>query len=360
MSKENQTFTFLMSVNDFDLNLLPVHARRAGTEDFKTEVSKIFQNEYLAFGGWAQILVDDQTIRVTWGPDPSKPDPVEFALDKLRNGDYPTGVRLLQSLLRQMPDNAMILYNLGMALSDMGQLSKAEEYIRKSIALAGDDVNSWVALGVAQSRQGKNAEAAKTLAKAVELDPTNPWAQRNLGGCLLKSGAAKEAEAHFKQTTVLHPTDAAGWLGLARASQAIDLREQADRAYIRVIELDRNGEMGEMARQARSTIAQESFKAKAVGSLRPDALMYCLGALQRFQKMDKGDVQKLTLEISLLGRNGLDTNDSVQKYTLRGLPGNFSGLQLVCMMYVGFQQFAPQQDIGFDLSKEYEAAKSRM
>lgn len=42
--------------------------------------------------------------------------------------------------------------------------------------------------------------------------------------------------------------------------------------------------------------------------------------------------------------------------TLKTLPGDFSGLQLLSIQYVSFKQFAPSQDIGFDLSNEYQMA----
>jgi hypothetical protein len=64
------------------------------------------------------------------------------------------------------------------------------------------------------------------------------------------------------------------------------------------------------------------------------------------------------LEITTKGRSGLDTNDPTPKYQLKSLPGDFSGLSLVCCMYVAFQSIAPETDIGFDLAKEYAAAKS--
>jgi hypothetical protein len=54
----------------------------------------------------------------------------------------------------------------------------------------------------------------------------------------------------------------------------------------------------------------------------------------------------------------LNTNDPAHKYQLKSLPGDFSGLNLVCLMYVAFKSFAPETDVGFDLSKEYAAAKS--
>ena len=67
---------------------------------------------------------------------------------------------------------------------------------------------------------------------------------------------------------------------------------------------------------------------------------------------------RVAFEIAFMGRTGLDTNDPAQKYQLKNLPGNFSGLNLVCLMYVAFKSIAPETDIGFDLSKEYAAAKN--
>src|SRR5439155_1647349 len=57
--------------------------------------------------------------------------------------------------------------------------------------------------------------------------------------------------------------------------------------------------------------------------------------------------------------SGLDTNDPTQKYQLNTLPGNFSGLNLVCLMYVAFKSIAPEMDIGFDLAKEYAVKPNR-
>ncbi len=51
-------------------------------------------------------------------------------------------------------------------------------------------------------------------------------------------------------------------------------------------------------------------------------------------------------------------NDSAQKYTLQSLPGHFSGLHLLCLMYASFKIIAPSLDAGIDLSKEYEAAQA--
>lgn len=72
--------------------------------------------------------------------------------------------------------------------------------------------------------------------------------------------------------------------------------------------------------------------------------------------MTREQVQRCAFEIAALGTKGINVNDPSVKYTLRSLPGNFTGLKLLCFEYVGFKQIAPHLDIGFDLAKEYESA----
>ncbi|OGH05798.1 MAG: hypothetical protein A2W22_01770 [Candidatus Levybacteria bacterium RBG_16_35_11] len=39
------------------------------------------------------------------------------------------------------------------------------------------------------------------------------------------------------------------------------------------------------------------------------------------------------------------------------MPGEFTGLQLICYMYVGFKIIDPTMNSGIDLSREYNTAK---
>jgi hypothetical protein len=93
--------------------------------------------------------------------------------------------------------------------------------------------------------------------------------------------------------------------------------------------------------------------------LRPDAVHYCLDALQRFRDLGEAQTKTITFEIAMLGREGFDINSPEKKYSLKSQPGHFSGLQLVSLMYVGMKFPAPEADVGIDLSKEYALAKAR-
>lgn len=62
------------------------------------------------------------------------------------------------------------------------------------------------------------------------------------------------------------------------------------------------------------------------------------------------------LEIARLGESGLKINEPDVRYSLDNLDGDFSGLELLCMMHVGFQQLQPGGDCGSGLDQEYELA----
>jgi hypothetical protein len=89
----------------------------------------------------------------------------------------------------------------------------------------------------------------------------------------------------------------------------------------------------------------------------PAATMYCLDALQRFEEKSRDEIYEVVSEIAIMGRSGLDYASSDAKYTLRSIPGKqFSGLQLMCLMYVGFKEIEPTLDTGVDLREPYEQA----
>ena len=87
--------------------------------------------------------------------------------------------------------------------------------------------------------------------------------------------------------------------------------------------------------------------------------MYLLGALQRFEDMDESDILQVTAEIALLGRFGLDYASPDTQYKLRSLPDEqFSGLQLMCLMYAGMKRTHPEADTGMPFDEAYAAALS--
>ena len=350
---------FTVAIRDFDRDLLPPDARRVDSERFEQEVITYYQRQFAAVGGTVTLDMDDENIRVVWRPGDASENPFEYAMTLLKAGEYGQAEPLLESLLAANPDDSDLLYNLGMVYSDTGRIVEAIELLSRAVEANSESANMFVALGVAYQRNGEPSEALAALRNAVALDPANSYAHRNLGAILASLGGYKDAEPHLQEAVRLAPDDQQAVYGLAATLHKLDdaRLKEADNLYQRAIEIDPASQVAEIARRARSGMAQESFRETGGETPRMDAVMYCLDALEKFDAMTPEQVQAVTLEVALLGRQGLDTNDSTPKYSLRSLPGNFTGLQLVSIMYVGFEQINPGHDVGFDLSREYQAAQ---
>ena len=83
-----------------------------------------------------------------------------------------------------------------------------------------------------------------------------------------------------------------------------------------------------------------------------------LDALERFEGMEQTQLAPLIMEMATLGEQGLPVNDPEKKFTLRLLPGEYTGLQVVCMMHVGMKKIDEVMDSSFDIDREYEAASA--
>lgn len=353
---------FEIAVGDFDLNLIPDAARTPGSERFEAAVKEFYTNQLRKIADSYNVGIEGGKIRVTWRKDSLRPDALNVAVSALEKGDYATGVQILEFLLPSRGQDTMIHYNLGMAYSQTGRLDQAVKHLKRAVELAKDHVNAKVALGVAYTRQEKWDVAASVLKDAVLDDPDNPWALRNLGAALVKLNRELDSAVQYlSRSAELLPDDQQSWFGLAQAQILVGDNDGGDESLIRTIELQPYSQIAEIAKHLRSQIAQKTFRTNAVGDLRMDAVMYCLSALKFFSAMEPGEVRNVGFEIATLGMNGINVNDPKRAYHLRKMPGkSFSGLQLVCYEYVAFKQFAPELDIGFDVSKEYEEAKRMM
>jgi tetratricopeptide (TPR) repeat protein len=261
----------------------------------------------------------------------------------------------LRMLIARDPENLELLYNLGMMLSDQGKLAEAIQLLEKLVKAEPQNSYGWTALGVAYSRNDQNDKAERALKQALTIDPENAYALRNLGAIQQKVSPDQALEGLEKAAHML-PTDQRAQYGYALCLLKLDRNNEADPILQKAIDLDPLSEIAELARDARRKIAHETLRADAGGGMRMDAMFYCLGGMKKFREMGAAKMQAVVYEISLLGRSGLDINDPAQKYTLKSLPGQFSGLHLVSLMYTGLKQIDPSLDGGIDLSKEYEAA----
>ena len=125
------------------------------------------------------------------------------------------------------------------------------------------------------------------------------------------------------------------------------------------------GEEGDDKPAPMPTAAQPHVEENPSGTTNPELLrskepatmMFLLGALRRYGAMGDDEVREIAFEIAMVGRDGIDYSDPDRRFHLASLPEEeFSGLQLLALMYVGFRRVTPQHDTGLDFAELYAAA----
>lgn len=355
MSKK--PFYFTLPVGKFDTNLLPASARAIGSDAFKDAVVAHFVAEYAGKGGGAVVGVDDEQISVL--ALPAGADPLDFVMTMLQEGRIKEAIPFLESMAKVDKDNAQLLYNLGIGYSELGQFDEAIIRLKRAVSIDPSHAHAWTGIGVAYQRMGKPALALEPMQAAVTANPRDGYSQRNLGALFLSLGRANEGLAHMRQARQALPHDPQTTFGLASALDELGGSQnlaEADELFQVIIDRWPGSQLAELSRTARTKLAHSNMRSAVDGGLRPDVVMYISSALDILDRESADRGRQIAVEIALKGQDGLDINDPEQKYTLKTLPGKFSGMHLVSIMYAAFKRIDPTMDAGIDLAAEYQAA----
>ena len=277
------------------------------------------------------------------------------AMALVAEGDFASAKDVLEDLLLDDPRDSDALYNLGMCFSEIGEPEKALKPLAMCIEVTPDRVNAYVALGVARALLGDNTIAKGLFLDALRRDPRNNHAMRNLAAVLAKTGEMEKSLYYLHRAYEIDPSDPRTVYGLGHASETLNDPENAQRFYKEASNLISEPAIQDLARKSLNDMAARALRAEGP---RMDSVFYMMKALDIFDHMSVDEIKRIAFEIGIKGESGLKINDPSVKYTLESLPGEFTGLQLISYMYVGFQKFDPSVGIGIDLSEEYSMALS--
>lgn len=341
----------------FELSDLPANYRNLSDENLYDAVSSFFSEYFKGIGGEVKIEIINNQVVVKWLPYSLEDteNAIEEAINLLQKGQHAQGEVILAELFKKYPENPIILFNYGMLLSDKKQLNEAIKMLDRLVEICPDHAQAWNALGIAHFRSGDRSEALYKLKKSYELNPDDPYTLRNLGG-LLADESEEKAFPYIQKAAQLLPEDPQAQYGYGLSLMKLKEYDEADMAFRKVIALAPYTEIEELAKEARTKIASVKMRSASDFQPRMDVVMYCLAALEKYEALGPEKKQAITFEIAMLGRGGLDINNPEPKYTLKSLPGKFSGMQLVTYMFVGMKQIEPNLDPGIDLEEEYKAA----
>jgi tetratricopeptide (TPR) repeat protein len=112
-------------------------------------------------------------------------------------------IKFFQDAAKHDPSNGAIWTNLGNLLMDNARYPEAIDAYEKVLELDPKNVNVRVDMGICYRRVGRSDRAAEEFRKAISINPTHPFAHRNLGIVLAfdlndKKQAIKEFEEYIK------------------------------------------------------------------------------------------------------------------------------------------------------------------
>jgi tetratricopeptide (TPR) repeat protein len=157
--------------------------------------------------------------------------------DLYQQGDLPGAAKTFQDVIDQRPDTADAYRYLAFVYWQGGRTRDAISTLEKALArgishrdvrvklciylaetgqadraikllegLAGDDIESLNALGIAYGRARRTVEALATFKHVLELDPTNGLSWQNIGTVQLNAGDRQSAEASLRKAIEIDDT----------------------------------------------------------------------------------------------------------------------------------------------------------
>ncbi|MFA6309946.1 MAG: tetratricopeptide repeat protein [Sterolibacterium sp.] len=326
----------------------------ASDPGFEQAVIAHYALQYAAKGWNAAVVVSDGIVRVIAVPQQGV-EPKTYLIGLLQHGFIADALPGLEAMYG-MVDDADICFNYGVALSELGRVEDSLAPLNKCLNLNPGYDNAAIAIGVSLSKLKRYDEAEVVLKAAAKIQPDNALVKQNLAATLARAGKYAEALPFFRQAASISPNPGT-MMGLAQCLDSADHKKEALKAYKELVKRFPDSQFTEQAIAILNRAGQADLRKVVDDGYRPDAVEYMIAAMKRFAELPREQVGRAVLEIGQLGQAGLEINNPKKRYSLTNLDGDFSGLQLLCYMHVGMALFAPGEDCGSGLAREYEIAK---
>jgi tetratricopeptide (TPR) repeat protein len=160
------------------------------------------------------------------------------ALTFQRNEIYRSAVAIWSDTVARRPDNALAVYNLGVAWDQEQQFSAAAGQFSRAIELRPDLAAPRYDLGFALIQMGRPAEAVDPYEAALRIDPHSAMAQEGLGLALAALGRLEEARAHYEEAIRLQPGYARAQDNLGNVLLRLRQLPEAAGHYAEAVRLD--------------------------------------------------------------------------------------------------------------------------
>jgi tetratricopeptide (TPR) repeat protein len=136
--------------------------------------------------------------------------------------------------------HALALRNLAKVLGWAGKNQEAEKLVARAMELLPNDAETHTMAGVAAMRDDRIASAKIHFEKALEIDPANARALIGLGDIMSRNGNHQNALTHFISATQIDPNLVPAWFNMGNSLRQLGQLKDAVTAYQKALELEPN------------------------------------------------------------------------------------------------------------------------
>ena len=174
---------------------------------------------------------------------------INYALMLIKANKFEGAKDLLEELLQHDPGNQDVLYNLGMCYTELDEPEKAVKTLAECIRYYPHYSNAYVALGFAYLRLANDEKAKDHFLMALEIEPSNPYALRNLGGLYGKENDYDNAIQCLEKSFSINPEDQQTAYGLGYSYFHIGKIDKADKYFKIAIDLDESTKIADTGKR---------------------------------------------------------------------------------------------------------------
>jgi len=157
-----------------------------------------------------------------------------------RNLDFQNDEVLFASTLKISPNHFKANYCLGLYYENIGQIDKAEVYLKKALQLNETSSLANVALANFYNKQAKVDLAIHLFKRAIELDPNNADAHSFYGAILLSQGNLCAAKDHLTKALSTNKSLVKAHNNLGVTFAQMNRYQEAKQEFEKTLELDPN------------------------------------------------------------------------------------------------------------------------
>lgn len=137
------------------------------------------------------------------------------AAQALEAGNATQAIALYRDAINALPLDAVIEYDLALALDRAGDAVAERAALEKALQLRPSFAEAENQLGMVTARAGDAPAAEQHFRKAIAVAPSYAEAANNLGTLLGQQGRDREAEAFFRSAVSTNPRFGQAWVNLA-------------------------------------------------------------------------------------------------------------------------------------------------